>query len=79
MIVARRRFHLTFPASVASEPLLYRLHADFGLVPNIRRASFDEEGGWVIVDLEGSEADTERCLEWLAEQGVNVDRIDDDR
>jgi NIL domain len=76
MIPDGRRFHLSFPATVASEPLLYRLHLDFGLIPNIRRANFDEEGGWVIVDLQGPDDALERCLGWLAAQGVNVDRID---
>jgi hypothetical protein len=75
--VTGRRFHLSFPSAVASEPLLYRLHREFGLVPNIRRANFDEEGGWVIVDLDGPDAELERCLEWLAHRGVNVDRIDE--
>jgi L-aspartate semialdehyde sulfurtransferase ferredoxin len=77
MSAPRRTFHLTFPSHVASEPLLHRMHADFGLVANIRRARIDEEGGWVILDLSGPDGDVQRCLEWLAERGVDVDRIDE--
>jgi ABC-type methionine transport system ATPase subunit len=72
-----RTFHLTFPGNVVSEPLLYRIYPDFGLVPNIRRANIDERGGWVIVELHGDDAEIERCLTWLASVGVIVDRIDE--
>jgi hypothetical protein len=73
----KRTFHLTFGRELISEPLLYRIHPDFGLVPNIRRANIDEHGGWVILELDGDEHDVERCLEWLAAEGVVVDRIDE--
>ena len=74
----RRTFHLTFPSRVVSEPLLHRMHAEFGLVANIRRARIDEDGGWVILDLAGTDDDLQRCLEWLAGQGVDIDRIAED-
>ncbi len=75
---ASRTFHLTFSGNVVSEPLLYRIYPDFGLVPNIRRANIDERGGWVIVELRGGGDAIERCLTWLASVGVTVDRIDEE-
>jgi hypothetical protein len=78
MSPAPRAFHLTFPRDVASEPLLYRIYPEFGLVPNIRRANLDERGGWVIVELHGGDDEIERCLAWLASVGVTVDRIDEE-
>jgi L-aspartate semialdehyde sulfurtransferase ferredoxin len=78
MSSASRTFHLTFPGNVVSEPLLYRIYPDFGLVPNIRRANIDERGGWVIVELDGDGDAIERCLTWLASVGVTVDRIDEE-
>jgi NIL domain len=74
----RRAFHLTFPEGVAPEAILGRVDHEFGLAPTIRRANADERVGWMILDLDGEEADVERCLRWLADQGVTVDRIDED-
>lgn len=75
--MTRRTFHLTFPEQLLSEPLLYRIHPEFGLVPNIRRANIEEHAGWVIVDLDGSQEDIERCLEWLESAGVRIAPIDE--
>jgi ABC-type methionine transport system ATPase subunit len=75
--MARGTFHLTFPEDLIREPFIYRIHPEFQLVPNIRRANIEEHAGWMIVDLEGSEENIARCLSWLADAGVKVDRIDE--
>jgi hypothetical protein len=68
--------HLTFPQYLISEPVLHRVGTEFGLVTNIRRANLEEErGGWVILEVDGDEAEIERAVVWLAEQGLQVDRI----
>jgi L-aspartate semialdehyde sulfurtransferase ferredoxin len=71
------RFHLTFPQHLIEEPTIYRIHSDFGLRSNIRRANVDDTAAWVILDLEGPDEDVERCLAWLGEQGVEVQRLDE--
>jgi ABC-type methionine transport system ATPase subunit len=70
------RLHLTFPGHLASEPILHRVASEFGLVTNIRRANIEDRGGWVIVELEGEDAQVEAAVAWLAERGLQVDRID---
>jgi hypothetical protein len=50
---------------------------DFDLVTNIRRANIDEGHAWVILEMEGTEESVAKALRWLAEQGVQVDRIED--
>jgi len=77
MIVAGGRFHLTFPQHLIEEPTIYRIHTEFGLRSNIRRANVDETAAWVILDLDGAEEDVDRCLAWLQEQGVEVQRLED--
>ena len=72
------RLHLTFPEHVIQEPIVYRLGKDFGLVTNIRRANVEERFGWVILEVDGPEDELARAVSWLAEQGVQVDRIADD-
>ena len=74
--VTAARLHLTFPRDLTSEPVMHRLGADFGLVVNIRRANLEEDrGGWVILEAEGDEDAIARAIAWLAEQGLQVDRI----
>jgi L-aspartate semialdehyde sulfurtransferase ferredoxin len=71
------RLHLTFPQALISEPVIHRLGRDFELVVNIRRANVDERGGWVIVEVEGDDDAIAAASSWLAEQGLQVDQIED--
>ncbi|HLA93512.1 MAG TPA: NIL domain-containing protein [Actinomycetota bacterium] len=67
--------HLTFPAHLVSQPVIHRLGTEFGLVTNIRRANIEERGGWIIVEVQGQEERVVEAIAWLAEQGLQVDRI----
>ena len=72
------RLHLTFPEHLISEPVIHRMGRDFELVTNIRRANIEDRGGWVILEVEGDDAAMARAVAWLAEQGLQVDRIEGD-
>ncbi len=69
---------LTFPAELVQKPLVYRLVKDFDIVTNIRRADVRADHGWVVLELEAGEAELERGVAWLEEQGVTVDPIERD-
>jgi ABC-type methionine transport system ATPase subunit len=69
------RFHLTFPRQLIDEPLIYRLGREFDVVTNIRRANVEENVAWVILEITGDGTEVGRAVEWLAERGVDVDRI----
>lgn len=73
------RFHLTFPQHLIDEPLIYNLGREFEVVTNIRRANVEENVAWVIVELTGEDEQIARAVAWLAEQGVQIDRIPDER
>lgn len=74
--MARARLHLTFPRSFTSEPVVQRVATDFGLVVNLRRANLEEDrGGWVILEVEGPEERIAAAVAWLADRGLQVDRI----
>jgi hypothetical protein len=75
--VTKGRFHLTLPKRLANEPVIHTLGTRFDVVTNIRRASIEDRAAWVILELEGSESAVEEALRWLAEQDVQVQRIDD--
>jgi L-aspartate semialdehyde sulfurtransferase ferredoxin len=75
--MSKARLHLTFPEHLISEPVIHRMGTEFGLVTNIRRANLDEErGGWIIVEVEGDDDRIADAVSWLADIGLQVDRID---
>jgi ABC-type methionine transport system ATPase subunit len=76
--VTRARLHLTFPEHTLGEPIVWRLGHEFGLVTNIRRANVEDLHGWVILEVDGSDENLARALGWLTDEGVQVDRIDDE-
>ena len=76
--MAKRRVKFTFPTALITEPVIYRLGIDYKVVTNIRRADVQEDVGWVILELEGEEADIDRGLEWVASVGVRVDPVSGD-
>jgi ABC-type methionine transport system ATPase subunit len=71
----RARFHLTLPKHLADEPVIYRLGKELDVVTNITRASVEDRFAWVILEMEGEEDAVTRAVAWLAEQGVEVERI----
>jgi len=70
------RVHLTFPADLVREPLIYRMAKTHHLVPNIRKARVTHAAGEVVLDFTGADDDVARGLAWLAGQGVQVTRLD---
>ena len=76
--MTQARLHLTFPEHTLGEPIVWRLGHEFGLVTNIRRANVEDLYGWVILEVDGSDENLARALGWLTDEGVQVDRIDDE-
>ena len=74
--MTRARFHLTLPQHLAQEPVIYNLGKRFEVVTNIKRASVEERFAWVILEMDGSDEAVAAAMEWLGEQGVDVDRIE---
>jgi ABC-type methionine transport system ATPase subunit len=74
--VAKARLHLTFPEHLVTVPVVHGLGTDFGIVTNIRRANLEESGGWIILEVEGDENRIASAIVWLADQGLQVDRIE---
>ena len=68
-----QRVRLTFLDRLIKEPVVYQLGKKFDIVTNIRRADIQEGIGWVILELEGDDAESDRGLEWARTVGVRVD------
>ncbi len=71
------RLHLTFPEQLIRDPIIWRLGRQYDIITNIRRANVEERFGWVILEMEGSDGAITDAVGWLADQGVQVDRIED--
>ncbi|MGH2628829.1 MAG: NIL domain-containing protein [Anaerolineales bacterium] len=76
--MAKRRVHLTFPGTLADEPIMWQLCRDFGLVFNIRQADMMESVGWMMLQLEGSEDAIDQGIRWLEDKGIKVAPIEQD-
>ena len=75
MAMAKQRVRFTFSAEMVREPIIHRLGHDFDVVTNIRRADVRRDVGWVILELEGSDDEIQRGLDWVGNTGVRVDPI----
>jgi hypothetical protein len=71
----KRRVMLTYGPEVSSEPIIYTVGQQFGLVTNIYRADATEDRGWIELELAGKEDDIEAGISWLISKGVRVDPI----
>lgn len=74
--MAKLRVHLTFPEQLVKEPVVYNLGKKFDIVTNIRRANVEQKVGWIILELEASQENLDRGMEYLHEIGVQVDSAD---
>ncbi len=76
--MARIRVKFTYPAALVTEPVVYMLATQYRLMTNIRRADVQRDQGWVILELDGEDADLERGLAAVERMGVRVDPVEGD-
>ena len=71
-----RKYFCTFPQELIREPIVsHTLHAEFGVVPNIRAASINDQMALVAVEIEGEDAAIAKAVEYLRERGVQVEEL----
>jgi len=70
------RVKLTFPEKLIKEPVIYNLGKNFNIVTNIRRTNVEQRVGWVVLEMDGVEADLEAGLRYVDEVGVQVEQLD---
>ena len=73
-----RRVKFSFPTDLIKEPIIYNLGRKFQVVTNIRRADVRPDMGWVVLELEGTDEEIDRSLEWVTSAGVRVDPVSGD-
>ena len=72
------RLHLTFPHDRVFDPVVCEVAKKFDVTFSIRRANVTHDAGWMILQLEGSEAEIERVIAYLQERDVRVYPIEGD-
>jgi len=73
----KMRVYLTFNADNVRQPIIWKMIKRFDdLVVNIRTAEVKEDMGLVALELDGDADTIEKALEWLTEQGVHVEPIE---
>lgn len=71
-VKTKKNIHFEFSQDLVREPLLYQINREFDVVVNIRGASVTDEGGFIALELEGTEEELQRVLDYLKEQGVKL-------
>jgi ABC-type methionine transport system ATPase subunit len=67
-----RRVTLTFPQTLVTEPVIWRVSKEFGLVPNIRKARITEQAGEVVLDFTGTAEALDQGLAYIRSLGIRV-------
>ena len=74
----RTRVKLTFPQDQIKEPILFTTAKKFDIMPNIRRARVTETVGEVVLELEGAEENINQGIDYMKQQGVDVELVEGD-
>ncbi len=76
--MVKRRVMFTFTSELITEPIIYNLGQQFGLVTTIHRADLTHDRGYIVLELDGKEADIEAGITWATSRGVRVNPADDE-
>lgn len=76
--MTRRRYRMTFPEALITEPVIFNMARQADVVTNIRRANVEPRAGWVVLELEGSEGEIHKAIAYAAGLGVEIDPIGGD-
>lgn len=74
----KRRVKLTFPQQLIKEPVIFTMAKNHDVMPNIRRARVTDTVGEMVLELEGSEENLEKGIQYLRDRGVDVELIEGD-
>jgi ABC-type methionine transport system ATPase subunit len=69
---------MTFPERLITEPIIFNMAKEADVVTNIRRANVEERMGWVVLEIEGSEEEVRKAVDYASGLGVQMDPIGGD-
>lgn len=75
----KKRIIIRFKKNMIDKPIVYRLARDFNLVFNILRANvLPKADSIMVVELEGTDEDYQRGIEYLVNAGCDIEPIEQD-
>lgn len=74
----KKRVTLVFPQNRITEPVVFTMAKKFNVMPNIRKARVTETIGEMMLELEGTEKDLEKGIEYLESRGLKVEPVTGD-
>jgi len=72
------RLFVSFPEELVERPMVYEIVKRFDVVPNIRRANVEAHSGWMILELQGTEAQQRDAVTYLESLGCAVNAMEGD-
>jgi hypothetical protein len=72
----KRRFWLTYPPKLITQPVIWQLSQKFPVVFNVRQASVTDEIGILCLEIEAPRAEVKAAIVWLEKLGVKVEPVE---
>lgn len=76
--MTKLRLFVSFPEALVDRPMIYEIIKEFDVVPNIRRANVEGHSGWIILEVNGAEAQLDGAIAYLEGLGCTVNRMEGD-
>ena len=73
--MAKKQVTLIFPQYLIKEPVIYTMAKECDVIPNIRRARVTETVGEVTLELEGTEDNLKKAVQFLEKKGIKVEPV----
>ncbi len=67
---------LKYPQSLARQPIITQLIRTFDVTVNILQAQLTLDEAWLEIALSAEQAEFDRALAWLAQEGIAVVQVD---
>ncbi|HZV47105.1 MAG TPA: NIL domain-containing protein [Thermodesulfovibrionales bacterium] len=74
----KKQAKLTFPEHLIKEPVIFTMAKKYDVMPNIRRARVTETVGEMFLELDGTEENLNKGIQWLKDKGVTVELLEGD-
>jgi len=74
----KKRAKLTFPQHLIKEPVIFTMAKKYDVMPNISRARVTETVGEMFLELDGTEENLNKGIQWLKDKGVTVELLEGD-
>ena len=74
----KKRIKLTFPQHLIKEPVIFTMAKNYDLIPNIRRARVTETVGEMVLELDGTDENLDKGIQYLRDSGIDVELVEGD-